>query len=99
MALNPLRLLGLTIVSSRYLAELEERAQATGGGSLPGSDPTAAAKRADADGQLAAINKAQAVITFELDGTIRSANENFLRTMGYSLEEIRGKHHGPRSRR
>ena len=50
-------------------------------------------RRADVLGQLAAIDKAQAVITFELDGSIRSANENFLRTMGYSLEEIRGKHH------
>ncbi len=50
-------------------------------------------RRADVLGQLAAIDKAQAVITFELDGTIRGANDNFLRTMGYSLDEIRGKHH------
>ena len=50
-------------------------------------------RRADVLGQLAAIDKAQAVITFELDGAIRGANENFLRTMGYSLDEIRGKHH------
>jgi methyl-accepting chemotaxis protein len=50
-------------------------------------------RRADVLGQLAAINKAQAVITFELDGTVRSANDNFLRTTGYSLDEIRGKHH------
>lgn len=59
------------------------------------SDITAAMlRRANAEGQLAAINKAQAVIEFELDGTIRSANDNFLRTMGYSLEAVRGKHHG-----
>ena len=50
-------------------------------------------RRANGEGQLAAINKAQAVIEFELDGTIRTANENFLRTMGYSLEAVRGKHH------
>ena len=50
-------------------------------------------RRANAEGQLAAINKAQAVIEFELDGTIRTANDNFLRTMGYSLEAVRGKHH------
>jgi methyl-accepting chemotaxis protein len=50
-------------------------------------------RRADAEGQLAAIDKAQAVITFDLDGTIRTANDNFLRTMGYLLEEIQGKHH------
>lgn len=50
-------------------------------------------RRADSLGQISAINRVQAVITFELDGTVRTANDNFLRTMGYSLEEIRGKHH------
>jgi len=43
--------------------------------------------------QLTALGKSQAVIEFELDGTIITANENFLQTMGYSLDEIRGKHH------
>ncbi|MFO0650103.1 MAG: PAS domain-containing protein [Polyangiales bacterium] len=50
-------------------------------------------KAADYAGQLAAIGKSQAVIEFDLDGTIRTANENFLRTLGYSLNEIKGKHH------
>jgi methyl-accepting chemotaxis protein len=50
-------------------------------------------RRANAEGQLAAIDKAQAVIEFDLDGTIRTANDNFLRAMGYTLEEIRGHHH------
>jgi methyl-accepting chemotaxis protein len=49
--------------------------------------------QADGVGQLAAISKAQCVIEFELDGTIRAANDNFLRAMGYSLDEVRGKHH------
>ena len=44
-------------------------------------------------GQLLAINKAQAVIEFELDGRIVNANENFLNAVGYSLDEIRGQHH------
>ena len=48
---------------------------------------------ADFAGQVAAINKSQAVIEFNLDGTIITANENFLRTLGYSLDEIKGKHH------
>jgi methyl-accepting chemotaxis protein len=43
--------------------------------------------------RMAALDKSQAVIEFELDGTIVSANENFLRTVGYSLPEIQGKHH------
>ncbi|MCT4656918.1 MAG: PAS domain-containing methyl-accepting chemotaxis protein [Cohaesibacter sp.] len=50
-------------------------------------------KSADFEGQINAINKAQAVIHFELDGTILDANENFLNTVGYGLHEIRGKHH------
>lgn len=43
--------------------------------------------------QVEAINRAQAVIEFEMDGTIITANENFLKTMGYTLDEIKGKHH------
>ena len=44
-------------------------------------------------GKISAINRAQAVIEFNLDGTIVTANENFLKAMGYSLNEIQGKHH------
>jgi methyl-accepting chemotaxis protein len=42
---------------------------------------------------IASINQSQAVIQFELDGTIISANENFLKTVGYDLSEIKGRHH------
>jgi len=42
---------------------------------------------------FAAISKSQAVIEFEMDGTIISANDNFLKTLGYSLDEIKGRHH------
>ncbi len=48
---------------------------------------------ADFAGQLAAINKSQAVIEFGLDGRILAANENFLATTGYTLDEVRGRHH------
>jgi methyl-accepting chemotaxis protein len=48
---------------------------------------------ADFEGQIRAINRAQAVITFALDGTILDANDNFLDAMGYRLDEIKGKHH------
>jgi methyl-accepting chemotaxis protein len=44
-------------------------------------------------GMISAIGRAQAVIAFKLDGTIITANENFLKTLGYSLGEIQGKHH------
>ncbi|MCT8267591.1 methyl-accepting chemotaxis protein [Afifella sp. JA880] len=50
-------------------------------------------KSFDHEGQLAAIHKAQAVIEFETDGTIITANQNFLKALGYELSEIEGKHH------
>ena len=50
-------------------------------------------RAADMAGQVAAISRAQAVIEFKLDGTILTANENFLSTLGYRLEEIQGRHH------
>ena len=50
-------------------------------------------KNADFEGQLAAISKVQAVIEFTLDGKVLTANDNFLNTLGYSINEIRGQHH------
>jgi methyl-accepting chemotaxis protein len=58
------------------------------------SDITAAKiKAADAQGQIAAVSKTMAVISFTPDGTILDANDNFLKTAGYRLDEIKGKHH------
>lgn len=58
------------------------------------SDITAAKlKSAEDDGKILAISRAQAVIEFETDGKIITANENFCGAMGYTLEEIQGKHH------
>jgi methyl-accepting chemotaxis protein len=48
---------------------------------------------ADLNGKVEALARSQAVIEFELDGTIITANDNFLKTMGYTLDEIKGKHH------
>ena len=52
-------------------------------------------KHRDAEfaGKIAAIERSQASIEFDLDGTILTANANFLRAMGYGLEEIQGRHH------
>ena len=47
----------------------------------------------DNAGQVTAIKKSYAVIEFQMDGTIITANENFCSAMGYSLSEIQGKHH------
>jgi methyl-accepting chemotaxis protein len=51
------------------------------------------AEYADLVGKIDAIGRSQAVIEFNLDGTIITANENFLQTLGYTLGEIKGKHH------
>ncbi len=45
------------------------------------------------EGQIKAINRSQAVIEFGVDGTILTANDNFLSVMGYRLEEIVGRRH------
>ncbi len=50
-------------------------------------------QNSDYEGQIAAISKSQAVIEFGLDGKILAANENFLKALGYSLDEVKGRHH------
>jgi methyl-accepting chemotaxis protein len=50
-------------------------------------------RNADFAGQIEAIGKSQAVIEFALDGTIKTANDAFLATMGYTLAEVEGRHH------
>jgi len=50
-------------------------------------------RAADMEGRLAAIDKAQAVISFTLEGIILDANDNFLATMGYDRDEVIGQHH------
>ncbi|WP_439632104.1 methyl-accepting chemotaxis protein [Shinella sp.] len=47
----------------------------------------------DAQGKIAAISRAQAVIEFTPEGEILTANENFLATLGYEPAEIVGRHH------
>jgi len=48
---------------------------------------------AELEGKVAAISRAQAMIEFALDGTVITANENFLSIFGYRLDEVVGKHH------
>ncbi|AGL21178.1 methyl-accepting chemotaxis transducer/sensory box protein [Actinoplanes sp. N902-109] len=50
-------------------------------------------RNAEYEGKDLAINRAQAVIEFDLEGTILMANENFQRTLGYSARELVGQHH------
>ncbi len=50
-------------------------------------------RNADFSGQVDAIGKSQAVIEFNMDGSIITANDNFLKTVGYTLSEVKGQHH------
>jgi methyl-accepting chemotaxis protein len=50
-------------------------------------------KAVDTAAKIDAISRAQATIEFRTDGTILSANENFLSAMGYSLDEVVGRPH------
>lgn len=48
---------------------------------------------AETKGKIDAISLSQTVIEFDMEGNVQTANPNFLRTMGYTLAQIRGKHH------
>ena len=61
--------------------------------SSPPTSPAQKLRSMEDAGMIAAIGRTQAVIEFNLDGTIITANENFLKAVGYSLPEIQGKHH------
>ena len=59
-----------------------------------GSDISEAVYRAkENEAFITALLRSTAVIQFNLDGTVVTANEQFLQTMGYSLAELKGKHH------
>ena len=60
----------------------------------PPSDAKASEEHRELLAQIAAINRSQAVVEFKIDGTILTANSNFLAIVGYTLEEIVGRHHG-----
>ena len=49
---------------------------------------------ADQGAKLDALDRSQAIIEFKPDGTVLTANANFLNTVGYTLPEVQGRHHG-----
>jgi len=50
-------------------------------------------QESEANAKLQAIDRAMAVIEFDLNGGILTANQNFLTRMGYTLADLKGKHH------
>ncbi|MEZ5391806.1 MAG: methyl-accepting chemotaxis protein [Bryobacterales bacterium] len=85
----------------RSLAKLADKVQGEPSQAMPtrthSSGGAAVAEppsgRYDQQSQIDALMRSQAVIEFDLDGTILTANDNFLDAIGYTLAEIRGKHH------
>lgn len=60
---------------------------------ITAADAREKAAAAEVASQIESISKSQAVIEFKMDGTITTANENFLSLFGYSLDEVLGKQH------
>lgn len=81
-----LNVTGINDSSGKYVGNTLEWREVT-------EERAQAKKDADFRGQLDAIDRVMAVIEFELDGTIITANDNFLNVMGYTLDEIAGQHH------
>ncbi|SEP32250.1 methyl-accepting chemotaxis sensory transducer with Pas/Pac sensor [Methylobacterium sp. ap11] len=50
-------------------------------------------RNADCEGKLNALDRAQGIIEFDLDGIVLTANANFLAVVGYALDEVQGRHH------
>ncbi|MGL1539802.1 PAS domain S-box protein, partial [Vibrio parahaemolyticus] len=51
------------------------------------------ARNAEFEGKIRAIDRVQAVIEFDLDGKVLTANDNFMAVFGYELGEVQGRHH------
>ena len=76
-----------------YLSVLDKNGQPVRVIKIAKDITAAKAKEANYEAQIAALNRSQSTIEFNLDGTVLTANDNFLRSIGYTLEEIKGKHH------
>ncbi len=80
-------------IQASYNPILDKSGKPTGVVKFAADITAAKAHSLEDAGKLAAIGRAQAVIEFAMDGTVLTANDNFLAAMGYSLGEIKGKHH------
>ncbi len=80
-------------LQASYTPILDQRGQAIKVCMSATDITTTKLRTSDYENQILAISRTQAVIEFNLDGTIRTANDNFLASTGYSLDEIVGKHH------
>ena len=80
-------------IQGTYLPILDDDGRLTSVTKLATDITSRRLRQSDMAGTIAAIDRTQAVIEFDLEGNILTANENFLATMGYGLDEIVGRHH------
>ncbi len=95
-ALNTISEVMLSGYQSVEIQNTEDKTMAKNSSDINGAAQNSEAQKllvADYAGQIEAISKVQAVISFNMDGTVIDANDNFLTTMGYRLDEIKGQHH------
>jgi methyl-accepting chemotaxis protein len=90
-------LAGLRKDGSEFLIEIGLNAIVTGGKTLALAAVVDITDRkrmeTNYSARINAVNKSLAVAEFEMDGTIVTANDHFLKAMGYTLDEIKGRHH------
>ena len=77
--------------ASDRIQELEKKLSVCEAAAEKATEDRALLKELEA--KIAAVHRSQAVIEFKLDGTIITANENFLGAVGYGLSEVSGRHH------
>jgi methyl-accepting chemotaxis protein len=81
-------------VQASYIPVLDSRGNPTKVIALASDITAKRIKNLENAGQVSAIERAQGVVEFKLDGTIITANRNFLNAMGFALSEVQGKHDG-----
>jgi len=81
-------------VQASYIPVLDSRGNPTKVIALASDITAKRIKNLENAGQVSAIERAQGVVEFKLDGTIITANRNFLNAMGFALGEVQGKHDG-----
>ena len=80
-------------IQATYNPVLDSRGKVIGTIKVATDITEAKLQNAEFEGKVNAISRAQAVIEFTPKGEIITANDAFLQTIGYGLDEIRGKHH------
>ncbi|MCG8294741.1 PAS domain-containing methyl-accepting chemotaxis protein [Pseudomonas entomophila] len=81
-------------LEASYMPVLDERQQVTSVIKVASDITRHVIEEHESESLLKAIGRSMAVVEFTPAGRVIKANQNFLDTMGYRLEEVVGRHHG-----